>query len=238
MTIDETRQLAVEFERRVNDIDPTTESINKLDTDTIYSYLNQYQKKYIQQLYIAEGEAQNGTKPQIKLSDITKNLIEHARLNENLNVPTTDKISKFYQLPDDYYMYIRSNSVVKGTYKNMQKPYVVANNIIKQDDVDQVLLSYYNKGGIMRNPIVVLDQRYSNGAIQIIHDRYTDILDLELVYYRQPNEFNIINNICCELPYECFDDLVTGAVDLYFSYKYKIALAQNNNRRRTKESEQ
>jgi len=44
MTIDQTRQMAVEFERRINTIDPSTESLAKMDTDTIFSYLNQYQQ--------------------------------------------------------------------------------------------------------------------------------------------------------------------------------------------------
>jgi len=46
------------------------------------------------------------------------------------------------------------------------------------------------------------------------------------VYYKEPSKFNIIQNIPCELPYECFEDLVSGAVELYFSYKYKVSLAQ------------
>lgn len=44
MTIDETRQMAIEFERRINAVDPSTESVNKLDTDTAYAFLNQSQQ--------------------------------------------------------------------------------------------------------------------------------------------------------------------------------------------------
>lgn len=47
MTLDETRQLGIEFERRIQTFDPQTVIIQKLDTDTIYAYLNEYQKMYI-----------------------------------------------------------------------------------------------------------------------------------------------------------------------------------------------
>ena len=53
MTLDETRQLGIEFERRIQTMIPETEFVAKLDTETIYSYLNQYQDKLIQELYRA-----------------------------------------------------------------------------------------------------------------------------------------------------------------------------------------
>ena len=40
MTLDETRQLGIEFERRVQTMIPETEYSRKIDTDTIYSFLN------------------------------------------------------------------------------------------------------------------------------------------------------------------------------------------------------
>lgn len=51
MTLAETRQLGIEFERRVQTMIPETEFLGKLDTDTIYSYINQYQDKLINELY-------------------------------------------------------------------------------------------------------------------------------------------------------------------------------------------
>ena len=40
MTLEETRQLGIEFERRVQTMIPETELVAKLDTETIYSFLN------------------------------------------------------------------------------------------------------------------------------------------------------------------------------------------------------
>lgn len=55
MTLEQTRQLGIEFERRVQTMIPETEFVAKLDTDTIYSYLNQYQDKYMHDLYKSLG---------------------------------------------------------------------------------------------------------------------------------------------------------------------------------------
>ena len=234
MTIDQTRQMAVEFERRLNDIDSTTASINKIDTDTIFSYLNQYQTIFIQQLYAAEDQTENGTRGALRISDIIKNFITRDYLYTDGSC-TTDEISEFFKLPDDYYMYIRSNSVVTGTYKNLEKQNVVPNTTVKQSDAEDIIRSYYNSDGILRNPVVILSGPTSDedkGYLQIVHDKYTDIKRVELVYYREPKRFNIINNEACELPYECFDDLVQGGVDLYFQTKYKLAIAEAAARRR------
>ena len=50
MTLEETRQLGIEFERRVQTMIPEKE-FDKLDTETIYSFLNQYQDKYVHDIY-------------------------------------------------------------------------------------------------------------------------------------------------------------------------------------------
>ena len=51
MSIYETRKLGIEFERRVQTMIPETALTAKLDTETIYSYLNQYQDKFIHDIY-------------------------------------------------------------------------------------------------------------------------------------------------------------------------------------------
>lgn len=70
MTIEQTRQLGIEFERRVQTMIPETKFIDKLDTDTIYSFLNQFQRKYISTIYRSLDGVQEGTKNQTYLESI------------------------------------------------------------------------------------------------------------------------------------------------------------------------
>jgi hypothetical protein len=53
MNTNETRQLGIEFERRVQQMIPQKEFLDKMDTETIYSFLNQYQDKLIHELFRA-----------------------------------------------------------------------------------------------------------------------------------------------------------------------------------------
>jgi hypothetical protein len=90
--------------------------------------------------------------------------------------------------------------------------------------------------------MVILESIGGTPYLKVIHDQYTNLVGLDLVYYRFPYSFNVIKyndedmtsgaiHSCCELPLSCFDDLLTTAIDLYIQ-SYKFKLSQNNNNRR------
>lgn len=88
---------------------------------------------------------------------------------------------------------------------------------------------------ILRRPAAVLSntrgdaegQREGN-SLTVIYDQYTWPLGIEILYYREPRHFDLMTSTPCELPLDCFDDLVTGALELYIQY---VSGAEANRRR-------
>ena len=86
---------------------------------------------------------------------------------------------------------------------------MVSNKLLKQSDVNKVINQNYDKHRILRNPAAVLE----GSNIKIIHDEYTTVDSIDVTYIKIPENFSV--TVACELPYECFEDLVAGATDLY-----------------------
>ena len=76
MTLDETRQMGIEFERRVQTMIPEKELLEKLDTETIYSFLNQYQDKYIHDIYRSLDAIPSGSKISAHVESVLQSLLK------------------------------------------------------------------------------------------------------------------------------------------------------------------
>ena len=242
------REMQVEFERRIQLMNPNFELTEKLTSDTIFSFLNAYCERYVRNNYLQEDMVQDGTRQQKKNADALKGLITRQTLviaTKDSN--NTDKTSDRSVLPTNYFLYIRSNSLISKNYKLnteilSEAHYVVTpNKTIREDDVEKIISTYYNKT-ILRNPYIVLNNGNESDVdrdlyINIIHDEYTIIKKLDLVYYRKPKRFDVIgiDNITvfdeCELPENVHMEIVEGAVEMFITEaKYRLNMNQNNNK--------
>lgn len=242
MTLEQTRQLGIEFERRVQTMIPEKEFISKLDTETIYSYLNQYQDKYIHDIYRNLDNIPSGSKLSAHVESVLQSLLakwdcsvtaeqtaETNILDQN-DVQIVDTArSLTFKLPDNFYMYVRSTSKVSSTYSykdyGKDSTTILPNQLVSQNDVWKLVETPHNSLRILRYPAVVLNV---GGTISVIHDRYTTIEGIRVLYYKQPGYFSPMTSTPCELPMDAFDDIVSGAVDLYVQY---VAGAEANKRR-------
>lgn len=233
MTLDQTRQLGIEFERRVQTILPATENIAKLDTETIYSFLNQYQQKYIHDIYRGLDKVESGTQLATHIERILQSLLRSVELNESAESSINAGInnsgrSKTYIVPGDYYMYVRSTSNVTSAFDwrgSNDSIGVLPNTFTTQTNVSKLIETPHNELRILRHPLAVLlpytateNEVNNKPTLTIIHDRYTNIKNVNLIYYKEPLYFDIMTSTPCELPIDCFDDIVSGAVELYISY--------------------
>ena len=244
MTIQETRQLGVEFERRIQTLIPETEFSRKMDTETIYSFLNQYQDKYIHDIYRNLDNLQSGTKLQAHIERILQQMLTSTTITiseasgnytgeytDYNGVPIIDTArSVVYPLPENFYMYVRSVSNVTSTFsfkggtkaidKNIR---IIPNQLMSQSDVWKLVETPHDSLRILRYPAAVLSEYTPSSedgvpTLTVIYDQYTTPTGIKVLYYKTPQHFDLMTSTPCELPMDAFDDLVTGAVDLYIQY--------------------
>ena len=209
---DMTSRLGIEFERRVQTMIPETEFALKLDTDTIYSYLNQYQDKLIHDIYRSLDGIQSGSKLSARIETVLQKL-----LTKETKTPVDDVITL-----TDLGLYVRSTSNVTSAYRYKANDYTISpaksipNTLVSQTELDKYLETPFNSQRILKNPIISID--YEDKKLRLIHDQYTTIASVDVLYYRMPRHMGLNDAMACELPEDMFEDLVSGAVDLYVQY--------------------
>lgn len=215
MTPEQTRQLGIEFERRIQTILPSTKTVDKIDTEDIYAFLNEYQNQFIKELYINKDRVQPNSNTANHIDDYLKTLVV-------ANEFTIDSTNQIY-VPD-FNMYIDSTSNVSVSYSDDSNiEGTVGNDYVNSNQLKQIQNDTFNKHRILRRPIIYMTTANVNGNtyFEIISDDYTTVKSVAMRYIKMPSEFTILGKdiVPCELPYECFNELVTGAVQLFINYK-------------------
>lgn len=238
--------MQMEFERRITLMNPDFELKEKLTSDTIFSFLNAYTERYVRVNYLSEDQVADNTRSLKKIQDSLKGLIVRNIFTiQAKDANNTDKTTDRVTLPSDYFLYIRSNSLISKNYKiqeeiSAEENYVVTpNKTIREDDVDKIISTYYNQS-ILLNPYVVLNAGNATESedklyLNVIHDTYTTIKKIDLVYYRKPKKFDVIGvdgvDILdhCELPENVHTEIVEGAVEMFITEaKYRLSGGNSN----------
>lgn len=234
------REMQIAFERKVQLVSPDLALKEKLTSDTIFYFLNAYAERFVRAAYIAEDKLEEDSRTLKKNTDSIRSLITRVSLPvQAKDLDNSDKTTDRVELPADYFLYVRSNSIISKNYKteteiaNAANYVVTPNNTIREDDVEAVITTYYNKN-ILLNPYVVLNQGNNadvtkKGYLNIIHDSYTTIKEVDLVYIRKLKPFNVIGTDGttildhCELPENSHMEVVEGAVDMFITEaKYRL----------------
>lgn len=217
MTLEQTRQLGIEFERRIQTILPSTKTVDKIDTEDIYAFLNEYQNQFVKELYITKDRVQPNSNASNRIDDYLKTLIVWGEC-----IPDEYNLFKL----DDFNMYIDSTSLIEGSYakpydeKDSQTQVWVGNDYINSHQYKQIMRDTYNKGKILRRPLLVMKNAGKGTTFEVITDEYTKVIAVDIRYIKIPANFTILGDgVACELPYECFNELVSGAVQLFINYK-------------------
>lgn len=228
MTQAETRKLGIEFERRIQMLDPKLESINKLDSDTIFSILNEYQQIYAKQLFMVVTTSDNQAMLTAAQQQISGLIVTESYQVTKIN----DEKEYRFDVPHDFNSYVSSMAVInKGSYLH--------NKFVTNIQYENSKPSKYNFGRILRYPLITIyGDETDVDMFFLMTDAHTENINyVQLTYFRNPERFNPID-VPCELPLSCFDDIVSGAVELYIkAYRIGQTNQQQKKQEQAKEKE-
>lgn len=236
------REMQAAFEQRLSLINPELANNEKPDSDTIFSFLNAYTLRFVQQAFGAEDSTEYNTRAQKHSSGLLRSLFVRIPLTKcEDDIVFVEDCAVVYELPKDYLSFVRCTSEVNQYYAGATSALSenVPVKLIKQEDVDNVLYTIHNKA-ILPYPYAtvytnsVMDSNYEYAALNspqltVYVDKYTKVHSTILTYCRKPKRFDVLNvnneEILdhCELPESVHTAIVDGAVEMFIAEaKYRL----------------
>lgn len=222
------RQLQIEFERRLQLMDPELVRTNKLSSDTIFSFINEAIDKFYKTRYSGINAKSEGFEQSQKRIDDLRNLIKTASFTEEIinngNIYTIE-------LPEDYVLMLGDVAGILPTEGNEQcweideeGDYVVKRadtieatieNIDRQlnNSLSEHLLKYCTA-----RPLKLIQ---GNQVILYTDGKYS-VANYQITYLSKPqflDSSNISNTEYTSLPEHTHMEIVKMAVQLYLATK-------------------
>lgn len=227
------KELQMEMERRIGLISPDLLISQKPTSDTLFSFLNAAQDRFVKLNYIGDDQTVIDTHSFIRNIDTIKSLLIQEYLEEGAISP--EGFIK-YELPTQvtkrFFLYVSSSSEVSSTYKGSGEK-LITNRLIKPQDLDSYKTTAFNQP-IIREPgaVLISDPQSKQDYLLLAIDKYTSVERVMLTYYRQPLRFNTIYKEgvidTCELPESTHSEIVDMAVEMFITEaKYRLNTKQS-----------
>lgn len=222
------RQLQIEFERRLQLMDPELVGTNKLNSDTIFSFINEAIDKFYKTRYSGINSKSEGFEQSQKRIDDLRNLIKTATFTDQIiNEGNIYKI----ELPKDYVLMLGDTAGIAPLDEYAQCWELNENGdySIKYNDTIEATIETIDRQ--LNNSLSEHLLKYCNARpLKLIQGNdvllYTDgkykVSEYKITYLSKPlfiDSSNITNTEYTSLPEHTHMEIVKMAVQLYLATK-------------------
>lgn len=223
------RGFQIEFERRLQLMDPNLVIKDKLSSDTIISFINEAIDKFYKTRYSGVNFKAQGFEQTQKRIDDLRTLIKNKKYTEGL-INKSDRNSYSVELPEDYVLLLGDTAGIQPSNLN---------ECWETNERGEYITKYTDT---LESTIETLDRQLSNSLsehrlkycqarpLKLIQDNnvilYTDgkykVSEYEITYLAKPskiNSSNITNTEYTDLPEHTHMEIVKMAIQIYLATK-------------------
>lgn len=223
------RNMQIEFERRLQLMDPNLVIKEKLTSDTIISFINEAIDKFYKTRYSGINFKAQGFEQTQKRIDDLRTLIKNKKYTEG-SINKGDRNSYSVELPEDYVLLLGDTAGIQPSNLN---------ECWETNERGEYIIKYTDT---LESTIETLDRQLSNSLsehklkycqarpLKLIQDNnvilYTDgkykVSEYEITYLAKPSEINssnITNTEYTDLPEHTHMEIVKMAIQIYLATK-------------------
>lgn len=223
------REFQIEFERRLQLMDPNLVIKEKLTSDTIISFINEAIDKFYKTRYSGINFKAQGFEQTQKRIDDLRTLIKNNKYTEG-SINKSDRNSYSVELPEDYVLLLGDTAGIQPSNLN---------ECWETNERGEYIIKYTDT---LESTIETLDRQLGNSLsehklkycqarpLKLIQDNnvilYTDgnykISEYQITYLAKPSEINssnITNTEYTDLPEHTHMEIVKMAIQIYLATK-------------------